>query len=245
MSWMARGRDVKSQTALAWLAPVDRDRRQPPAVHPSLWEYRCVAVEPIARDRWQRHALRLQYATIAWNVGEAVLTIGLGIAAASLALVGFGADSIIEVFVSLVVVWHLAPRHQAERQARSPLALRLVAGAFLTLAVVLGVTALRDLVIGRRPGVSLWGIAYLAITAIVMFALAAAKRRAALQLDSAPVQSEATMTFLDGILATATVGGLILNAALGWWWADPAAALFIAVAAANEARENWEEAELG
>ncbi len=85
----------------------------------------------------------------------------------------------------------------------------------------------------------------MAITAIVMFALAAAKRRAALQLDSAPVRSEATMTFLDGILATATVGGLILNAALGWWWADPAAALFIAVAAANEARENWEEAELG
>ncbi|GMQ86063.1 MAG: hypothetical protein BMS9Abin07_1635 [Acidimicrobiia bacterium] len=203
-------------------------------------------LEADAHDRWQGRALRLQFATIAWNVGEAVLTIGLGIAAASLALVGFGADSIIEIFASLVVVWYLAPRHRVERQARTSLALRLVAGAFLALALVLGLTALRDLVTGRRPGESPWGIAYLAITAIVMLALAAAKRRVAGQLDSAPLRSEATMTFLDAILATATLSGLTLNAALGWWWADPAAALLVAVAAGNEARENWKEAaELG
>ena len=186
--------------------------------------------------------MRLQYVTIAWNIGEAVLTIGLGIAAASLALIGFGADSVIEVFASLVVVWHLAPRHSVDHPQRTSRALRLVAVAFLVLALVLTVGALRDLVTGRRPGGSLWGIAYLAVTVVVMFTLAALKRRAAHQLDSVPLHSEATMTFLDGIFATAILGGLALNAGIGWWWADPAAALFVAAAAANEARENWKDA---
>lgn len=199
-------------------------------------------VKGATRARWQRRALRLQYVTIAWNVGEAVLTIGLGIAAASLALVGFGADSVIEVFASLVVVWHLAPRHKVDHPQRTSRALRLFATAFLVLALVLTATALRDLVTGRRPGESPWGIAYLAVTVVVMFTLAALKRRAAHQLGSGPLRSEATMTYLDGILATATLGGLALNAAVGWWWADPAAALFVAAAATNEARENWKEA---
>ena len=75
-----------------------------------------------------------------------------------------------------------------------------------------------------------------------MFGLAYAKRRLADRMDSAPLRSEATMTFLDGILSTATMTGLALNAALGWWWADPGAALLVAVAAASEARENWDEA---
>jgi divalent metal cation (Fe/Co/Zn/Cd) transporter len=191
---------------------------------------------------WHRLALRLEYATIAWNLGEAVLTIALGIAAASLALVGFGADSIIEVFASSVVVWHLSPKHPVDHPQRTARALRLVAGAFACLAVVLAVVATRDLVTARRPEESPWGIAYLAVTAVVMFGLAIAKRRVAERVDSAPLRSEATMTFLDGILATATAIGLTLNAAVGWWWADPAAALVVAVAAANEARENWEEA---
>jgi divalent metal cation (Fe/Co/Zn/Cd) transporter len=95
---------------------------------------------------------------------------------------------------------------------------------------------------GRRPGESFWGIAYLAVTVVVMFTLAALKRRVANRLDSAPLRSEATMSFLDGVLAAATLTGLALNAGLGWWWADPAAALVVTVAAVNEARENWLEA---
>ena len=194
------------------------------------------------RGQLQRRALRLEYATIAWNLGEAVLTIGLGIAAGSLALVGFGTDSVIEVFASSVVVWHIRPSHHVDRPDRTRLALRLVAAAFLALALLLASVAVRDLVTGRRAGESPLGIAYLAVTAVVMFVLAAAKRRTAESLDSAPLRSEASMTFLDGILSTLTTTGLALNAVLGWWWADPAAALVVAVAALNEARENWQEA---
>jgi len=193
------------------------------------------------RARLQRRALRLEYATIVWNVGEAVLTIGLGIAAGSLALIGFGTDSIIEVFASSVVVWHVRPGHAVDHPERTRLALRLVAAAFFVLALVLAVVALRDLVTGRRAGESPFGIAYLAVTAVVMFGLAVAKRRTAERLGSAPLRSEASMTFLDGILSTLTLTGLALNAVAGWWWADPTAALIVAIAAANEGRENWKE----
>ncbi len=195
-----------------------------------------------SKKRFNRQALRLEYATIAWNIGEAGLTIGLGLAAGSLALVGFGADSVIEIFASGVVVWHLLPGVHHEDPRRTSIALRLVAGAFAVLAVVLLFLSIRDLATGRRPEESLWGIAYLAVTAVVMFLLAVAKRRLAVDLESAPLRSEATMTFLDGILATVTLIGLALNAALDWWWADPIAALFVGIAAANEAVENWREA---
>jgi len=191
----------------------------------------------------QRRALRLEYATIAWNVGEAVLTISLGAAAASLALIGFGTVSIVEVFASGVVVWHLLPGHEVDNPARTRLALRMTAAAFLILGVALAVGAIHDLTSGRRAGESPWGIAYLAVTALVMFGLAFVKHQTADRLDSAPLRSEATMTFLDGILSTATLLGLALNAYVGWWWADPAAALLVAVAAMNEARENWAEAD--
>ncbi|MCP3973029.1 MAG: cation transporter [bacterium] len=198
------------------------------------------------RESLQRRALRLEYATIVWNVGEAGLAIGLGLAAGSLALVGFGVDSVVEVFASVVVVWHLRSTHAADHPGRTRRALQLTAGAFLALAIVLTIAGINDLVSGRQAGESPWGITYLAITVVVMFGLAFLKRRTAGELGSAPLAAEAAMTFLDGWLAAATLLGLALNAAVGWWWADPAAALIVAMAAANEARENWEEAgELG
>ncbi|MDH3248624.1 MAG: cation transporter [Acidimicrobiia bacterium] len=191
--------------------------------------------------RLTRVALRLEYATVGWNVGEAVLTIALGAIASSLALIGFGTVSIVEVFASVVIVWHLRPssRPDAGRTARAH---RLVAIAFAILSVTLLVVSIRDLLTGRRPDESFWGIVYLAVTAVVMFGLAFAKRRIANRIDSTPLEAEASMTFLDGILSTATMLGLLLNATLGWWWADPAAALLVGIAAANEARENWQEA---
>ena len=197
---------------------------------------------PADRPRLQRLALRLEYGTIAWNVGEAALTLALGAVASSLALIGFGAVSVVEVFASLVVVWHLIPGHETDRPHRTRLALRLVGVAFGVLAVALALVAVPDLTSGRRPDESPWGIAYLVLAAAVMFGLARVKRSTAEQLDSEPLRSEATMTLLDGFLATATLIGLALNAVAGWWWADPGAALIVAVAAANEARENWEEA---
>jgi len=202
-----------------------------------------MADRPTNRSGLQRRALRLEYATIAWNIGEAVLTISLGAVAASLALIGFGTVSIVEVFASGVVVWHLLPGHEVDHPGRTRLALRLTAAAFLILGVALAVGAVHDLTSGRRAGESPWGIAYLAITALVMFGLAFVKHRTADALGSAPLRSEATMTFLDGILSTATLLGLALNAYAGWWWADPTAALLVAIAALNEARENWAEAD--
>jgi divalent metal cation (Fe/Co/Zn/Cd) transporter len=194
------------------------------------------------KEQLNRTALRLEYGTIGWNVGEAVLTISLGAVASSLALIGFGTVSIIEVFASLVVVWHLKPGHERSSPERTARAHRLVAVAFAAFTVALTIAGVRDLATGRRPDESPWGIAYLAITALVMFGLAVANRRIAARLDSSPLRAEATMTFLDGVLSTATMLGLLLNAVAGWWWADPAAALLVGLAAANEARENWEEA---
>lgn len=168
-----------------------------------------------------------------------MLTIGLGVAAGSLALIGFGTDSVIEVFASSVVVWHLIPGHQVDDPHRTKRALRLVAIAFVMLGVVISVAAARDLTVGRRAGASPWGIAYLAITAVIMFGLAALKQRTARTMNSAPLRSEAALTFLDGVLSTATLTGLALNAAVDWWWADPTAALVVAVAALREGRETW------
>lgn len=190
----------------------------------------------------QKRALFLEYATIAWNIGEAVFTITIGIIAGSLALIGFGSDSIIEVFASSVVVWHVRPGHDVDRPERTRRALRLVAVAFALLGAVLAVVSIRDLITGREAGHSMAGIIYLAITAVVMFGLAVAKRRLATRLDSAPLRSEASLTFLDGVLSTLTLIGLSLNAVLDWAWADPAAALIVAVAAFNEAYANWIEA---
>jgi divalent metal cation (Fe/Co/Zn/Cd) transporter len=192
--------------------------------------------------RLERRSLLLEYATIGWNVGEAVLTIALGSVAGSLALIGFGTVSVVEVFASSVVVWHLRSPDDDQHARRTALALRLISGAFLLLALALAAAAIGDLASGRRAGESPWGIAYLALTAAVMFALAGMKRRLAIRLDSGPLRSEATVTFLDGILSASTLVGLALNAYIGWWWADPLAGLIVAVAAANEARETWEEA---
>ena len=130
------------------------------------------------RARLQTRALRLEYATIVWNLGEAVFTIALGVAAGSLALIGFGTDSVIEVFASSVVVWHVRPRPASDRPDRTRLALRLVGIAFAALALVLAAASIRELASGHRAGGSLIGIAYLALTAAVMFVAAAAANEA-------------------------------------------------------------------
>lgn len=190
-------------------------------------------------EKLHRRGMWLEYGTIAWNIGEAFLTISLGLAATSLALIGFGSVSIIEVFASGVVVWHMLPGHEHNDPARTRRALKLTATAFGALAAALIVFAVRDLVTGREAAESIWGIVYLFVTAIVMFGLAIAKRSTARELDSAPLQSEANMTFLDGVLSTATLIGLALNAFAGLWWADPLAALLVGIVAARESRETW------
>ena len=194
------------------------------------------------RTRLQRGALRLEYFTIGWNLIEAGVTVGLGITAGSLALIGFGADSVIEVFASSVVVWHLRPGHQQDDPRRTARALRLVGLAFAGLAVALSAAVARDLITGRQPEESVWGAVYLVAAAVVMLGLGLLKRRVAVRLDSAPLRSEAKLTMLDSALAAGTAVGLGLNIAVGWWWADPITALVVALICVSEARENFEEA---
>lgn len=177
----------------------------------------------------------LQRLTIAWNVLEVGVTIGLGIAAGSLALIAFGLDSLVEIFASVVVLWHMAP--DAPSRERDDTARRLVGVAFAALSAYLLVAGVRALWVGAEPGSSPWGIAYLGATAAVMFGLSVGKRRVGLRLANAPFLAEARMTFLDGCLATAILIALVLNMAFGWSWADAVAALVVAAAAAREAVE--------
>ena len=190
-------------------------------------------------SRLRRRALVLEWGTIAWNAGEVVVTIMLGIAARSLALVAFGLDAVVEVFASLVVVWHVGPRGTISNPERTRRALRLVGVAFGMLAAVLAVGATRAIAVGHRAAESPIGIVYLGATALVMFALAAMKRRTARLLGSRPLAAEASLTMLDGALAASILLALAVNAAFGWWWADPVATLLVAAVAANEAREHW------
>ena len=193
------------------------------------------------RDRLQRRGLRLEWATIVWNLGEAFITVALGLAAGSIALIAFGLDSLIEVFASAVVVWHVRDLDDLD-PTRNRTALRLISIAFVALGLALMIGAVVRLIAAARPEESPWGIAYTALAAAVMFVLAWAKRRVADRLDNAPLRAEAGITFLDGILASGILLALVLNAAFGWWWADPLAAIVVAIVAFNEGKEHWEEA---
>jgi divalent metal cation (Fe/Co/Zn/Cd) transporter len=191
-------------------------------------------------DRLQRRGIRLEWATTSWNLMEVFVTIGLGIAAGSLALVAFGLSSMIEVFASTVVIWHLREgRDPAPNRTR--LAFRLIAVAFFALAAFLFVTSMRSLILGLEPDESPLGIAYLAVTAAVMFTLAEAKRRTARSIDSGPLEAEAAMTALDGFLCIGILSALAANIVLGWWWADAVAALGIGGFAAREGFESLAE----
>jgi divalent metal cation (Fe/Co/Zn/Cd) transporter len=183
----------------------------------------------------RRTVRRLEWATIGWNAGEVFVTIGLGIASGSIALIAFGLDSLIEIFASGVVVWHERDGTESRPTARAH---RLIGVAFLLLAASLAVAAVIRIVSGDVPRESPWGIAYTAVTAAVMFGLGFAKRRLAKRLGSTPVASEANMTILDGALASSVLLSLILTWAFGWALADPLAALVVAAGAVREAREN-------
>ena len=171
-----------------------------------------------------RRGLRLEYATLSWNVLEVGLVAVAAILARSVALAGFGLDSCIEIFASLVVVWQIMGTATPEREQR---AVRLIGFAFLGLALYLiGQTAV-TLALGVRPESSLLGIGSLAATTVVMFSLAAAKGRTGRALGNRTLQTEAKVTMVDGALAATILVGLVLNAAFGWWWADLAGGVII------------------
>ena len=174
---------------------------------------------------------RLEYATLGWNVvGIVVLAIS-AVAARSVALAGFGLDSLIEIGASTVVLWELADVAE-QRQHR---ALRLIGSSFVALVIYLLIQSTLVLIVGFHPHHSILGIVWTAITAVAMFALAAGKARTGATLDNPVLRTEGRVTLVDGILASAVLLGLVLNAAAGWWWADPAAGYVLVYYGAREA----------
>lgn len=176
----------------------------------------------VALLRWR--GLRLEYATLGWNIIEIGFLVVAAFRARSVALAGFALDSLIEIFASIVVIWHLtgtARRHDERR------ALRLIGLAFFGLAAYVAAQTLVTIVLDIRPDTSVLGIAWLSATCVVMFSLAAAKSRTGAELGNVVLQVEAKVTVVDGALAAAILAGLVLNALLGWWWADLAAGVIL------------------
>jgi len=175
----------------------------------------------------------LEYTTLGWNVVGTAVVVWAAIAARSVALAGFGLDSLIEVLASAVVVWQLRCTDTPERTRR---ALRVIGTAFVLLALYIAAQSIYSLTSGTKPHHSILGISWLAATAAAMFALAAGKDRTGKALGNRVLATEARVTVIDGLLAAAILIGLVLNAALGWWWADPAAAFVIVY---YGLREGW------
>ncbi len=190
------------------------------------------------RRRIERRARALAWIGIAWHVVEFAIAVGAGVAAGSIALIGFGADSLIEALAGLVLVWLFTGGRLGSRGAERR-AQKLIAVSFFTLAAYVSVESVWTLAGGRHPGTSWVGIGLAAFTAPTMPLLAHAKRRLANQLHSAAAVKEASQTQLCAYLSLALLVGLGANALAGWWWADPAAALFIAGVATREGRQSW------
>src|SRR5881227_327192 len=190
------------------------------------------------RRRLERQARRLAWGGIGYHVLEAAIAVAAGLAAGSIALIGFGADSLIESMAGLIVLWLFTGArlgsHAAERRAQ-----QLIAVSFFVLAVYVGVESIRSLTGGHQPHASWLGIGLAAFTAPTMPLLAAWKRRVGRKLNSSAAVKEASQTQLCAYLSIALLVGLGANALFGLWWMDPAAALVIAAVAVKEGRESW------
>jgi divalent metal cation (Fe/Co/Zn/Cd) transporter len=180
-----------------------------------------------------RRGFLLEYTTLGWNVVGIVVLALAAVTARSVALAGFGLDSLIEIGASTVVIWELSGTGEA-RQRR---ALRLIGLAFVLLAIYLLIQSTWVILAGFHPHHSPLGIAWTAVTAAAMFALAAGKASTGAALRNPVLITEGRVTLVDGVLAAAVLAGLVLNAVAGWWWADPAAGFVLVYYAIREARE--------
>ena len=186
----------------------------------------------------QRRAKELAWAGNGWHVVEFAVAVAAGVAAGSVALIGFGLDSLIELAAGGVVIWLFSggrgSSHAAERRAQ-----QLVAASYALLVAYIAVESVRDLLGRHHPGVSWVGIGLAAFTAPTMPLLARAKRKVGRALSSSATVSEAGQNMICAYLSVALLVGLLANAVLGWWWADPVAALAIAALAGREGVESW------
>lgn len=202
----------------------------------------CCNGEP-SRGSIVARALRLEYFTIGWNVVEGVVAVAAALVAGSVALLSFGLDSFIESASGAVLIWRLraerraVDRAEVERLDRR--AHRLVGVSLFLLAAFVVVEAIRTLVFAERPEPSIVGIALTAVSILVMMWLARAKRRAAGLLGSRALEADAFQTTACWWLSVLSLSGIGLNAAFGWWWADPAAALGMTFFLVQEGREAW------
>jgi divalent metal cation (Fe/Co/Zn/Cd) transporter len=196
-----------------------------------------VGLEPSATKAVLRRRIRLLVAaTITYNVIEAVVAITAGTLASSTALIGFGLDSVVEVASAAAVAWQFAA---ADPHRREKVTLRLIAASFFALAAYVTVESIRALAGGAEAEHSAVGIGLAALSLLVMPILSHAQRRAGREFGSASAVADSKQTLLCTYLSAVLLVGLVANATLGWWWADPLAALVIAAVAVKEGREAW------
>ena len=186
-----------------------------------------------------RSGRQIEYLSLAWTSLEAIAGIGAGVLAGSIALIGFGADSVIEMASSAILLWRL--NHESgERRERT--AQRLVGVCFFLLALYVGWEAIELLVKRQPPAVSYFGIIFSALCLIVMPLLARAKRRIAARIGSGTMEADSRQSAICSYLAAILLCGLALNALFGWWWSDPLAGLVIVIYAIAEGRSAWRDA---
>jgi divalent metal cation (Fe/Co/Zn/Cd) transporter len=194
--------------------------------------------QSVERAKLERQTRWLAWGGIGWHFVEFGIAVGAGLAASSIALIGFGIDSLIESLAGFVVLWLFTGSRtgsaRAERRAQ-----QMIAVSFYVLAAYVAFAATRSLIGGHEPDASWVGIGLAAFTAPTMPLLARAKRKLGHKLGSSATVQEASQTQLCAYLSIALLVGLGANALLGWWWADPLAALAIAVVAVREGRESW------
>jgi divalent metal cation (Fe/Co/Zn/Cd) transporter len=193
------------------------------------------------RGRLLRHGLLLEYLTVGWNIIEGVIAIGAGIASGSIVLIGFGMDSFVESISGTVLIWRLREERGGADEERieqvEHRAERLVGITFLVLAAYVTFEALRSLATGEGPDASVVGIVLTTVSIPVMLWLAGAKRRTGEALRSRALVADSKQTRACWYLSVVALAGLAANALLGWWWADPLAALGIAVLLVREGLE--------
>jgi divalent metal cation (Fe/Co/Zn/Cd) transporter len=177
--------------------------------------------QSVRRGRW------LEYLTVGWNSLEAVIAIGAGLVAGSIALVGFGLDSIIEVSSGAALLWRLHMDAPEKRERAETIALKIVGTSFLALAAYVAFDAAKSLIAREPPEASYTGIGLAALSLVVMPLLARAKRKVAASINSRALQADSRQTDICAYLSAILLGGLLLNAIFGWWWADPIAALIM------------------
>lgn len=196
-------------------------------------------LSPARRNRLTALVRLLVAATIAYNLIEAVVAIWAGTLASSTALIGFGLDSLVEVSSAAAVAWQFSATDPEVRESRERRALRVIAISFFALAAYVTVESARTLLGAVEPEHSTVGLALAAVSLAVMPALSLAQRRAGRELGSNSAVADSKQTLLCTYLSAVVLIGLAANSVFGWWWADPAAALIIAVVAVKEGREAW------